>query len=81
MPTTDDAPDWDAVIAKALAYLCLHYGDLTKKSMVDQADFLTRFGIPRKEAALILGTTDDSLSAMYRQRKAAKKAARKKAVR
>lgn len=70
--------DWNEVIAKSLAFLCLHHGDQIKKPMVEQFDFLTRFGIPRKEAAQILGTSDDSLRVMIAQRKKAPPA--KKAV-
>jgi hypothetical protein len=67
MPS-DEHLDWDAIVGRALAFLCLHYGGLRDKALVDQADFLFRLGLPRKEAALLLGTNDDSLSAMIRQR-------------
>ncbi len=73
MPRPDDeSMEWMPVIGRALAFLCLHYGDLTDKPMVEQADFLQRFGIPRKEAAVILGTSDESLAAMLRARRAEK---------
>ena len=67
MPSEDQL-DWDAVTGRALAFLCLHYGGLRDKALVDQADFLYRLGLPRKEAAQLLGTNDDSLSAMMRKR-------------
>jgi hypothetical protein len=74
MPRPNDEPiEWMPVIGRALAFLCLHYGDLTDKPMVEQADFLQRLGIPRKEAATILGTSDESLSAMQRARRAEKR--------
>lgn len=66
--------EWEAVIAKALAYLCLDRAGLTSEKLLVQADFLQRFGLPRKEVATILGTTDDSLRVMAtRQAKAGAK--------
>lgn len=62
--------DWMAVIGRALSFLCLHDADLTDKSLLEQADFLSRLGIPRKEAAALLGTTDDSLRVMQGRAKA-----------
>lgn len=70
--SNDDAVEWAPIVGRSLAYLCLHYSDLTKKPMVEQADFLARLGLPRREAAQILGTTDESLAAMLRQRAAKK---------
>lgn len=69
----DESMEWMPVIGRALAFLCLHYGELTDKPMVEQAEFLQRLGIPRKEAAAILGTSDESLSAMLRARRADKR--------
>ena len=76
----EDSIDWTPVIGRALAIICLNEAGLTEKPMVDQADFLTRLGIPRKEAALILGTNDNSLRVMQGQRAAAKKTPTKKAA-
>ena len=61
--------DWTPVIGRALAFLCLHYADMRSAPLLDQAAFLARFGIPRSEAATLLGTTDESLSALARQRR------------
>lgn len=60
--------DWDPFIGKALAYLCLHFADLTSKTRLEQADFLMNLGLPRGEAAAVLGTTDESLRVMANQR-------------
>lgn len=69
--------DWTPVIGRALAYLSLHYAEMTSKPLLDQAEFLGRFAIPRPEAATILGTTDDSLAALTRQRRQRKAAGKK----
>jgi len=78
MATTEAAAlDWNGVIARSLAYLCLERSGLTGESLLVQADFLQRFGLSRKEAATILGSTDDSLRVMAtrQQREAAKEKA------
>jgi hypothetical protein len=72
------AVDWTAVIARALGFLCIHQAKLQDETLVTQADFLQRFGIPRSEAAVILGTSEKSLSEMDRQRKSRGKKTRVK---
>jgi hypothetical protein len=62
--------DWTAVIARTLGFLCLHQAGLQDETMVKQADFLARFGIPRGEAAAVLGSSEKSLNEMERQQKA-----------
>jgi hypothetical protein len=61
--------DWAPVVGRALAFLCLHYAEMRPEPLLDQAAFLARFGIPRSEAATLLGTTDESLSELARQRR------------
>ena len=61
--------DWTAVIARALAFLCVRQAQLEGETLVEQANFLERFGIPRAEAAQILGTTQKSLTEMDRQQR------------
>lgn len=56
--------DWQAVSAKALALLCIHKIGLGEGTVVDRARALIVLGIPRKDAATMLGTTDDSLRVM-----------------
>lgn len=63
--------DWTAVIGRALAYLSLLRSDANEGTMLEQADFLARFGIPRREAATILGTSDDSLRVLEGRRRRA----------
>lgn len=61
--------DWTSVIAKTLAFLCIHQAELQHETLVKQSAFLERFGLPRSEAALVLGTTERSLTEMKRQQK------------
>lgn len=73
--------DWSAVIGRALCFLCLHEADLKEKTLTEQADFLERFGIPRNEAAILLGSTPASLNVMdSRKRTTGGKSTRKKAT-
>lgn len=53
--------NWTAVIARALALLCLKEEGLKGEDLARQALFLERLGISRKEAANLLGTSNDSL--------------------
>jgi hypothetical protein len=66
-----DAPtefDWTPVVGKALAFLCLHYADMRDKRVGEQAEFLSRLGVPRAAAAELLGTSDESLRVLASQR-------------
>lgn len=53
--------DWAAVSARAQALLCLHQAGLDDASITERATFLMVLGLPRAEAAALLGTTDNSL--------------------
>lgn len=64
--------DWQPFIGRALGYLCLHLADMRSRSVLEQAEFLMAFGLPRKEAATIVGSTDESLRVLARKK--AKKA-------
>lgn len=55
---------WDEVSGRALAFLCLHLADKRTGTLLEQAEFLAKFGLPLREAAVILGTTEDSLRVM-----------------
>lgn len=64
-----DETNWDVATGRALAFLCLHFAGLRDAQLLEQADFLLRhFGIGRRDAAAILGTTDKSLQELTRQR-------------
>jgi hypothetical protein len=57
----NDKVDWLAVIARCLAFLSLDKANLREKPVGEQAMFLQNLGLPRKDAAKILNTSDDSL--------------------
>ena len=57
----NEQPDWLAVIARSLAFICLDKANLRQESLGEQATFLQNLGLPRKDAAKILNTSDDSL--------------------
>jgi hypothetical protein len=69
--------DWDPFIGRALGYLCLHLGDMRKQSVLEQAEFLMSFGLPRREAATIVGSTDDSVRVLMSNKAKKTKAATK----
>lgn len=59
--------DWAPVVGRALAFLCLHYAEMRSKKLLAQEAFLARFGLPRSEAAKVLGTSESSLRELERQ--------------
>ena len=61
--------DWDPFIGRSLGYLCLHLADMRSKGVLEQAEFLMKWGLPRREAAIVVGSTDESLRKLA-QRKA-----------
>ena len=65
---------WLAVIARALAFLCLDSADLKDKGLLPKAKLLETFGLNRQEAAKLLGTTSGSLNELFsRERRGARK--------
>ena len=80
--TNDQATEFDRELftARALGYLCLHFADLSQKTVLEQGDFLMGLGLPRPEAALVSGSTDESLRVLAHQR-AKQQASGKGAVR
>jgi hypothetical protein len=60
--------DWEPVIARSLGYLCLDAADLGKRTVLERADFLMGLGFPRRDAAIVLGTSDESLRVLANQR-------------
>ncbi|MGQ0668296.1 MAG: hypothetical protein ACT4PO_01245 [Actinomycetota bacterium] len=59
-PETEEF-DWNPFIGRAPAYLCLHIADLGKQTVLERADSLMGLGLPRREAAVVLGSSDESL--------------------
>lgn len=66
--------EWEPFIGRALGFLCLYLADMRSRSVLEQAEFLMAFGLPRREAATVIGSTDESLRVLTRNR--AKKAAK-----
>ena len=64
--------DWNPFIGRALGYMCLHLADMRSKTLLEQAEFLMKFGLPRREAATIVGSSDGSLAEMARRAKKGK---------
>lgn len=58
--------DWVAVAARAQAYQAVHLAGLSDKSITEKSRFLMVLGLTRADAALLLGTTDDSLRHLLR---------------
>jgi hypothetical protein len=75
----DDPAYWTSVVAKALAYLCLHQADLRKESIATQAKFLTGLGLSNADAAGIIGTTPESVQVSISIAKRGKKTGVKRA--
>lgn len=73
MAMPDEGPPWAAVAARSLAIMCLRGEGLRDEPLVDQWLFLERLGVPRDEAALLLGTTSESLRVSAQKRKSAAK--------
>lgn len=68
MGTDDNSTiDWTAVIGRSVAYLCLAQAGLRDKDLSTQGQFLEKLGVPRKDAAELLGTSQKSLTELYRQ--------------
>ena len=59
-PKNAEETDWQAVLARAVAYLCLQQTE-GKSTVLEKAEFLMAFGLPRADAARLLGTSEDSL--------------------
>jgi hypothetical protein len=58
--------DWVAVAARAQAYQAIHLAGLSDKSVTEKAKFLMVLGLTRSDAAVLLGTTEDSLRHLLR---------------
>ena len=55
-------------IGRALAQICIRLADKQEATALERADFLMRLGLPRREAALVIGSTDESSRVMALQR-------------
>lgn len=64
--------DWSAVTARCLAYLCLKNSRYADKSILEQAQFLEKLGLPLEDRAGVVGSTAASLRELSRQAKVKK---------
>ncbi|MFO0837218.1 MAG: hypothetical protein U1D55_01735 [Phycisphaerae bacterium] len=67
MPNEGHDPNWSAVIARCLAYLCLKNSEYRDKSTLEQAAFLEKLGLPMHDRAGVVGSTPGSLRELARQ--------------
>lgn len=58
-----------AVIGRALAFLCLANADLRDKDLAEQATFLESLGLSRKECALLLKSSENSIAVVLSRAK------------
>jgi hypothetical protein len=64
--------DWLEVIGKALGFLCVQ--ELARRdpervgSVLQKVDFLEGLGIPQRDAAVMVGSTADSVRVMRNQK-------------
>ena len=73
---------WLGVIARALSYLCVHATDLREAELTPKAVLLEAFGLPRRDVALLLNTTEDTIRVLVgnaaRQRKQKRRGRKRK---
>ena len=67
MATDDSDLNWMAVIARCLGYLSLKNSEYRDKSLLEQAKFLEKMGLPLADRAGIIGSTPASLRELSRQ--------------
>jgi len=60
--------DWQPFIGRSLGYLCLHLAEMRSRTVLEQAEFLMTLGLPRREAAIVVGSTDESLRVLARSK-------------
>lgn len=73
MPNGDDSGvQWQAVIGRCLAYLCLQNSEFKNDNLIPKAKFLEGMGLSRADAAGILNTTPASLNELFRVARKAK---------
>ena len=72
MNDNNEEVNWSAVTARCLAFLCLQKSEYAHKSLLEQAQFLEKLGLPLEERAGVVGSTAASLRELSRQAKAKK---------
>ena len=76
MKNGEDEINWSAITARCLAYLCLKNSRYADKSILEQAQFLEKLGLPLEDRAGVVGSTTASLRELSRQAKVKKGAGR-----
>ena len=66
MKSSGEETNWSAVIARCLAYLCLKNSKYADKSILEQATFLEKLGLPINDRAGVIGSTAASLRVLAR---------------
>lgn len=63
----DDSVDlWLPIIGRALANIVVRSSDVRDRSMAEKAQVLERLGLPRKETAALLDTSEGSIRGLLR---------------
>ena len=57
---------WLPVIGRALAHICMHNAEMSRKTIGEKATFLTALGIEPSHAAGMLNTTEASVRELLR---------------
>ena len=78
MGTETEEANWLSVIGRSLAFLCLHYAEMRSATKLEQAKFLERFGLSRREAAEVLGSSEASLRVL--EDREGKRSGRKRSI-
>ena len=72
MANDEEDVNWSAVTARCLAYLCLKNSRYADKSLLEQAQFLEKLGLPLDDRAGVVGSSAASLRELSRQARAKK---------
>lgn len=67
MPNEGQEVNWNAVIARCLAYLCLKQSEYRDDTKLAQAKFLETLGLPAEDQAGVIGSTANSLRVLAQQ--------------
>lgn len=67
MNNSEQETNWSAVTARCLAYLCLKNSRYADKSLLEQARFLEKLGLPIDDQAGVIGSTAASLRELSRR--------------
>lgn len=68
-----ESVNWTAVTARCLAYLCLKTSRFADSSVLEQASFLEKLGLPLEDRAGVVGSSPASLRELARQAKSKKR--------